>query len=95
DDYDVIHDKNSSDLALSASWNDFNLSTLNIDGQSTKVEAPPDIIDVDNNDDFIHDEDGVPHDLVDSNDEVLANADDDDQAATLFILVTRKINLEL
>ncbi|GJU97831.1 reverse transcriptase domain-containing protein [Tanacetum coccineum] len=58
-------------------------------------DAPPDIIDVDNNDDFIHDEDGVPHDLVDSNDEVLANADDDDQAATLFILVTRKINLEL
>ncbi|GJY45300.1 hypothetical protein Tco_0434363 [Tanacetum coccineum] len=57
--------------------------TLNIDGQSTNVEAPPDIIDVDDDDDFIDDKDGIPHDLAYSNDEVLAN-DDDDVAATVM-----------
>ncbi|GKB40028.1 hypothetical protein Tco_0884970 [Tanacetum coccineum] len=65
-------------LALSASLNDLDFATLNMDGQSTEVEAPPDIIVVDDDDDFINDEDIVPHDLVDSDDEVLANADDDD-----------------
>ncbi|GJR03404.1 hypothetical protein Tco_0526388 [Tanacetum coccineum] len=77
DDHDVIHD-NSFDLALSTSWNDLDFTTLSIDGQSTKVEAPPNIIPVDNNDNFIDDEDDVPHDLIDYHDEVLANVDDDD-----------------
>ncbi|GKA27670.1 hypothetical protein Tco_0713838 [Tanacetum coccineum] len=81
-DRDVIHDNNSSNLIISASVNDLDLSTLNINGQSTKVDAPPYIIDVDDDDDFIDDEDDVPHDLADSDDEVLANADDD-QAATV------------
>ncbi|GKB08659.1 hypothetical protein Tco_0836971 [Tanacetum coccineum] len=42
------------------------------------VDAPPDIIDVDEDDDFIDDEDVVPRDLADSDDEFLANDDDDD-----------------
>ncbi|GKD16768.1 hypothetical protein Tco_1205926, partial [Tanacetum coccineum] len=53
-------------------FDDLDLSTLNIDGQSTKVGAPPDIIDVDEDNDFIDDEDSIPHDLADSDDEVLA-----------------------
>nr|GEV43214.1 hypothetical protein [Tanacetum cinerariifolium] len=57
---------------------DLNSVTLNIDGQSTDVEAPPDIIDVDEDGDFIDDEDGVPHNLADYNDEFLANDDDAD-----------------
>ncbi|GJZ68762.1 hypothetical protein Tco_0632312 [Tanacetum coccineum] len=78
EDHDVIHFKNSSDLTLSTSLNDFDFATLNIDGQSMDVDAPPDIIDVDKDDDFIDDEDVILHDLADSDDEVLANDDDDD-----------------
>ncbi|GJY17898.1 hypothetical protein Tco_0389389 [Tanacetum coccineum] len=80
DDHDVIHFNNSSDLALFTSLNDLYFVTLNIDGQSTDVEAPPDIIDVKEEYDFIDDEDGGPHDLVDFDDEVPANDDDDDVA---------------
>ncbi|GKC99961.1 hypothetical protein Tco_1170236, partial [Tanacetum coccineum] len=58
--------------------NDLDFATLNIDGPSTDVEAPPDIIDVDEDDDFINDKDDVPQDLANSNDEVLVNDDDDD-----------------
>ncbi|GJT75674.1 hypothetical protein Tco_1042399 [Tanacetum coccineum] len=72
-------------LALSASLNDLDFATLNMDGQSTEVEAPPDIIVVDDDDNFIDDEDIVPHDLVDSDDEVLANADDDDDEAAIVV----------
>ncbi|GKE86047.1 hypothetical protein Tco_1559789 [Tanacetum coccineum] len=70
-DHDVIHDNNSSNLALSASLNDLDL-------------APPNIILVDEDDDFIDDEDDVPHDLADFDDEVLANANDDDEATTII-----------
>ncbi|GJV38621.1 EF-hand domain pair containing protein [Tanacetum coccineum] len=77
DDHDVIHFNNSLDLALSTSLNDLDFATLNIDGQSMDVDTPPDIIDVDEDDDFIDDEDVLPHDLADSNDEDLANDDDD------------------
>nr|GEV91042.1 retrovirus-related Pol polyprotein from transposon TNT 1-94 [Tanacetum cinerariifolium] len=80
DDHVVIHFNNSSDLALSTSLKDLDFATLNIDGHSTDVEAPPDIIDVDEDDDFIDDEDDVPHDLEDSDDEVLVNDFDDDAA---------------
>ncbi|GJZ31968.1 reverse transcriptase domain-containing protein [Tanacetum coccineum] len=48
------------------------------DGQSIDVDATSDIIDVDEDGDFVDDEDVVPHDLADSNDEVLATDDDDD-----------------
>ncbi|GKB08160.1 hypothetical protein Tco_0836444 [Tanacetum coccineum] len=51
---------------------------MNIDGQLTDVDAPPNIIDVDEEDDFINDKGVVPRDLAYSNDEVLANDDDDD-----------------
>ncbi|GJT87199.1 F-box domain containing protein [Tanacetum coccineum] len=47
-------------------------------GQSTVVDAPPDIIDVpDEDDDIIGDEDALPHDLADSDAEDLINVDDD------------------
>ncbi|GJT74155.1 F-box domain containing protein [Tanacetum coccineum] len=48
------------------------------DGQSTVVDAPPNIIDVpDEDDDIIGDEDALPHDLADSDAEDLINVDDD------------------
>ncbi|GJY57549.1 putative reverse transcriptase domain, ribonuclease H-like domain, aspartic peptidase domain protein [Tanacetum coccineum] len=51
---------------------------LSSDGQSTKVDAPPYIIDVvDQDDDITDDEDALPHDLADSDDEDLINVDDD------------------
>ncbi|GJU15383.1 hypothetical protein Tco_1143349 [Tanacetum coccineum] len=84
DDHDVIHD-NSFDLALSTSLNDFDFKTLSIDGQSTKVKAPPNIIPVNDNDNFIDDEDDVPHDLADYDDEVLANVDDDDEVMSAAV----------
>ncbi|GJV97928.1 hypothetical protein Tco_1549505 [Tanacetum coccineum] len=62
DDHYVIHDNNSSDLALISNLNDLDFTTLDVDGQSTKVKAPPPIIPVDEEDDFIDDEDDVPHD---------------------------------
>nr|GEY27933.1 EF-hand domain pair [Tanacetum cinerariifolium] len=78
DDPDVIHFNNSSNLELSTSLNDLDFETLHIDGQSTDVDAPPNIINVDENDDDINDEDALPHDLADSDDEDLVNVDDDD-----------------
>ncbi|GJW79791.1 hypothetical protein Tco_0143766 [Tanacetum coccineum] len=78
DDHDVIHFDNSSDLTLSTSLNDLDIATLHIDGQSMDVDAPPYIIDVDENDDIIDEEDALPHDLTDSDDEDLVNVDDDD-----------------
>ncbi|GJZ79711.1 hypothetical protein Tco_0644548, partial [Tanacetum coccineum] len=83
DDHDVIHDNNSSDLALSTSLYDLDFATLNIDGQSMNVETPPYITDVEEDDDFIDDEDDVPRDLADSDDEVLAN--DDDGAMSIVV----------
>nr|GEX50587.1 hypothetical protein [Tanacetum cinerariifolium] len=78
DDPDIIYFDNSSDLPLSASLNDLDNATLHIDGQSTEVDAPPDIIDVpDEDDDIINDEDVLPHDLADFDDEDLINVDDD------------------
>ncbi|GKE52372.1 hypothetical protein Tco_1487528 [Tanacetum coccineum] len=72
------------DLALSTNLNDLYFATLNINGQSTEVEAPPPINPVDDDDDFIDDEDDVPRDLVDSDNEVLANSDDDNEVATVM-----------
>ncbi|GJZ58662.1 hypothetical protein Tco_0614478 [Tanacetum coccineum] len=54
DDPDIIHFDNSSDLPLSTSLNDLDNATLHINDQSTVVDAPPDIIDVpDEDDDFM------------------------------------------
>ncbi|GJZ70072.1 hypothetical protein Tco_0633622 [Tanacetum coccineum] len=79
DDPDVIHVDNSSDLALSTSLNDLKIKALHIDGQSIDVDAPPDIIDVvDEDGDIIDEEDPIPHDLADSDDEDLINLDIDD-----------------
>ncbi|GJS00386.1 hypothetical protein Tco_0316894 [Tanacetum coccineum] len=78
EDPDVIHFDNSSDLPLSTSLNDLDNATLHIDGQSMEVDAPPDIIDLDEDDDIIDDEDALPHDLADSDDEDLVNVDGDD-----------------
>ncbi|GJR89677.1 hypothetical protein Tco_0213688 [Tanacetum coccineum] len=78
DDPDIIHFDNSSDLPLSTSLNDLDNVTLHIDGQSTMVDAPPNIIDVpDEDDDIIGDEDALPYDLADSDVEDLINVDDD------------------
>nr|GFC47528.1 hypothetical protein [Tanacetum cinerariifolium] len=40
-------------------------------------------------DDFINDEEDIPHDLAYSEDEVLANSDDEDEAATMSVAVVR------
>ncbi|GJV53955.1 hypothetical protein Tco_1449696 [Tanacetum coccineum] len=85
DDPDVIHVDNSSDLALSTSLNDLEIAALHIDGQSIDVDAPPDIIDVvDEDDDIIDEEDPIPHDLADSDDEDLANLDIDDGVNVVY-----------
>ncbi|GKE69167.1 hypothetical protein Tco_1527239, partial [Tanacetum coccineum] len=60
------------------SLNELDNATLHIDGQSTEVDAPPDIIDLDKDDDIIDDEDALPRDLPYFNDEDLVNVDDDD-----------------
>nr|GFA68818.1 SRP72 RNA-binding domain-containing protein [Tanacetum cinerariifolium] len=80
DDPDVIRFDNSFDLALSTSLNDLDFVTLHIDGQSTDAYAPPDIIDVDEDDEIINDKDSLPCDLADSDDEDLVNVVDDDVA---------------
>nr|GFA45811.1 hypothetical protein [Tanacetum cinerariifolium] len=77
EDHDVIHFDNSSDLPLSTSLNDLDNATLHIDGQSTEVDALPDIIDLDEDDDISDAEDAIPRDLADSDDEDLVNVDDD------------------
>ncbi|GJY16982.1 hypothetical protein Tco_0387404 [Tanacetum coccineum] len=84
EDPDVIHFDNSSDLPLSTSLNDLDNATLHIDGQSTKVDAQPDIIDLDEDDDIIDDEDALPHDLSNSDDEDLVNVDDDDGVELVY-----------
>nr|GEZ48951.1 hypothetical protein [Tanacetum cinerariifolium] len=72
----VIHVDNSSDLTLSTSLNDMEITGLHIDGQSIDVDAPPDIIDVVDEDDDITDEEApIPYDLVDFDDEDLISAD--------------------
>ncbi|GJT41273.1 reverse transcriptase domain-containing protein [Tanacetum coccineum] len=82
---DVIHVDNSSDLALSTSLNDLEIAALHIDGQSIDVDAPPDIIDVvDEDDDIIDEEDPIPHDLADSDDEDLVNLDIDDGVNVVY-----------
>ncbi|GKE33088.1 hypothetical protein Tco_1452410, partial [Tanacetum coccineum] len=73
EDPDVIHFDNSSDLPLSTSLNDLDNATLHIDGQSTEVDALPDIIDLNEDDDILDDEDTLPYDLADSDDEDLVN----------------------
>nr|GEX04387.1 hypothetical protein [Tanacetum cinerariifolium] len=78
DDPDIIHFDNSSDLPLSTSLNDLDNATLHIDGQSIKVDVPPDIIDVvDKDDDITDDEDALLYDLADFDNEDLINIDDD------------------
>ncbi|GKG39084.1 hypothetical protein Tco_0460796, partial [Tanacetum coccineum] len=84
DNPDIIHFDNSSDLLLSTSLNDLDNATLHIDGQSMEVDAPPDIIDLDEDDDIIDDEDVIPHDLADSDDEDLINVDDDDGVDVVY-----------
>nr|GEW80257.1 hypothetical protein [Tanacetum cinerariifolium] len=88
DDPDIIHVDNSSDLSLSISLSDLEITALHIDGQSIDVDAPPDIIDEadddddDDDDDIIDDDDVLPHDLADFDDEDLVNVDDGDGMST-------------
>nr|GEY23033.1 hypothetical protein [Tanacetum cinerariifolium] len=58
------------------------------------VDAPPDIIDVDEDDDIINDEDVLPRDLAYSDNEDLATDDedltnDDDDVAIIYSIVSR------
>ncbi|GJY87393.1 hypothetical protein Tco_0502021 [Tanacetum coccineum] len=79
----VIEDDSSYNLALSANLNELNHTNLNIAGHSTEVkEPPPPVIPVDD-DGFIDKEDDVPYDLADSDDEVRANHDVDDEVGTM------------
>ncbi|GJV19009.1 RNA-directed DNA polymerase, eukaryota, partial [Tanacetum coccineum] len=90
DDPDVIHVDNSSDLVLSTSLNDLEIPALHIDGQSIDVDAPPDINDVVNEDDYIIDEeDPIPQDLADSDNEDLINLDIDDGVNVMSADVAR------
>nr|GFA05284.1 hypothetical protein [Tanacetum cinerariifolium] len=59
--------------------NDLDNAALHIDGQSTEVDVPPDIIIdvVDEDDDITNDEDALPHDLAEFDNEDLINVDDD------------------
>ncbi|GJU01938.1 hypothetical protein Tco_1112276 [Tanacetum coccineum] len=85
DDPDVIHVDKSSDLVLSTSLNDLEIAALHIDGQSIDVDAPPDIIDVvDEDDDIIDEEDPIPHDLADSDDKDLVNLNIDDGVNVVY-----------
>ncbi|GJV80194.1 hypothetical protein Tco_1516064 [Tanacetum coccineum] len=59
------------------------------DGQSTEVDAPPDIVDLDEDDDIIDDKEALPHDLADSDDEDLVNVDDDDGVDVMSADVAR------
>nr|GEY08617.1 hypothetical protein [Tanacetum cinerariifolium] len=55
------------------------------DPDVTYVDAPPDIIDVvDEDDDIIDEEDIIPYDLADSNDEDLVNLDIDDGVNVVY-----------
>nr|GEU41231.1 hypothetical protein [Tanacetum cinerariifolium] len=58
DDPDIIHVNNSSDLALTTSLDDLEITDLHIDGQSINVDAPPDIIDMSADVGRDHDGDG-------------------------------------
>ncbi|GJZ22490.1 hypothetical protein Tco_0559529 [Tanacetum coccineum] len=49
-------------------------------------DAPPDIIDVDEDDDIIDDKDVLPYDLADSDDEDLVNVDDGDGVAQVVVM---------
>nr|GEY68802.1 protein MEI2-like 6 [Tanacetum cinerariifolium] len=62
----------------SSQFTDMNV-TLHIDGQSTEVDVPPDIIIdvVDADDDITDDEDALRYDLAESGNEDLINVDDD------------------
>ncbi|GJV26770.1 hypothetical protein Tco_1383218 [Tanacetum coccineum] len=58
----VVH---SRDERRTTQNNGICLPALHIDGQSIDVDTPPDIINVDKDDDIIGDEDVLPHDLAD------------------------------
>ncbi|GJS99890.1 ribonuclease H-like domain-containing protein [Tanacetum coccineum] len=79
---------------LFANLHQLDFATLNIDGQSTKVEAPPPIIHVNEDDDFTDDEDDVPYNLADSDNEVLANSDYDDEVVNVVYSSDRELEQE-
>nr|GEW17551.1 hypothetical protein [Tanacetum cinerariifolium] len=59
------------------------------DGQSIDVDAPPDIINVDEDDDIIDDEEVLPYNLADFDDEDVFNVDDNDGVAVVYSNVAR------
>ncbi|GKC15551.1 hypothetical protein Tco_1012333, partial [Tanacetum coccineum] len=74
----------NSEILLMLLLVDGYFETLNIDASLTKVEAHPPIILIEDDDNFFDHEDDVPYDLTDSDNEVLANSDDDKVATVVY-----------
>nr|GEX04307.1 hypothetical protein [Tanacetum cinerariifolium] len=73
-----LKDKAKSYRGSSNILNELDNVALHIDGQSTEVDVPLNIIDVvDEDDDITDDEDALPYDLADSDNEDLINVYDD------------------
>nr|GEW84976.1 hypothetical protein [Tanacetum cinerariifolium] len=87
DDPDIIHVDNSSDLALTTTLNYLEIPALRINGQSIDVDAPLDIINVDEDNDIIDDEDVLPHDLADSDNEDLVNMSQGVTEVTVAVMI--------
>ncbi|GKB42274.1 hypothetical protein Tco_0887216 [Tanacetum coccineum] len=75
---------NASTLKIWPDDHSIGRSSNMLDGQSIDVDAPPDIIDVDEDDYIIDEEDPIPQDLADSDDEDLINLDIDDAVNVVY-----------
>nr|GEW68332.1 hypothetical protein [Tanacetum cinerariifolium] len=86
DDQDVIHDSNSSDVALYANLGDMDYTSLSINDESTEVDASPDNeVPDEESVDFIGDEDDVvPHVLKDDDQD--DDVRDDDDLASVHVV---------
>ena len=79
DNQDVVHDNTSSHVTLSAELDTLNYNTINRDVEPAEVEAPPQpiITDVDDDIDIDYD-DHVPHDLASDGEDHNDREDEDD-----------------
>lgn len=80
DNQDVVHDNTSSHVTLSAELDQLNYITIDLDVEPTEVEAPPQpiVTNVDDDDDIDFD-DHVPHDLASDGED---HVDREDEADT-------------
>nr|GEU59306.1 hypothetical protein [Tanacetum cinerariifolium] len=93
DDQDVIHDSNSSDVALSANLGDLDYTSLSTNDESTKVDASLDNeVPDEESADFIGDEDDVaPHVLEDDDQD--EDVRDDDGPASVHVVSSDDLKL--